>query len=107
MDPGGELALASCCNSVVRAAFSACCFFLTSCSADLRSSRVTPCVERRGARVVATVGQILRTAGTEVWTLFRDPLLRGQLPPFWVMRRRTSTVSIVTGVERSAPREQG
>ena len=38
--PGEEMT--SCCSSVVRAAFSACCFFLTSCSADLRSSRVTP-----------------------------------------------------------------
>ena len=34
---------ASCCSSVVRWAFSCCCFFFTNCSADLRSSSVTPC----------------------------------------------------------------
>ena len=40
---GGAGADASCCNSVVRVAFSCCCFFFTSCSADLRSSSWTPC----------------------------------------------------------------
>ena len=44
---GGAGADASCCSSVVRVAFSCCCFFFTSCSADLRSSRVTPWVDRR------------------------------------------------------------
>ena len=39
---GGAGADASCCSSVVRVAFSCCCFFFTSCSADLRSSSVTP-----------------------------------------------------------------
>ena len=38
---------ANCCSSVVLWAFSCCCFFFTSCSADLRSSRVTPWVDRR------------------------------------------------------------
>ena len=39
---GGAGADASCCSSVVRVAFSCCCFFFTSCSADFKSSRVTP-----------------------------------------------------------------
>ena len=39
---GGAGADASCCSSVVRVAFSCCCFFFTSCSADFRSSSVTP-----------------------------------------------------------------
>ena len=38
----GAGADASCCSSVVRVAFSCCCFFFTSCSADFKSSRVTP-----------------------------------------------------------------
>ena len=42
--PPGEL-ITSCCSWSVRWAFSCCCFFLTSCSADLRSSRVTPWVD--------------------------------------------------------------
>ena len=45
--PGLGDEIASCCSSVVLCAFSCCCFFLTSCSADLRSSSVTPWVERR------------------------------------------------------------
>ena len=32
----------SCCNSEVLCWFSNCCFFLTNCSADFRSSNVTP-----------------------------------------------------------------
>ena len=34
--------MTSCCSSVVRCWFSCCCFFFTSCSADFKSSRVTP-----------------------------------------------------------------
>ena len=51
VDPGraGEAGAgeANCWSSVVLWAFSCCCFFFTSCSADLRSSRVTPWVDRR------------------------------------------------------------
>ena len=50
--PGLGDDIASCCSSVVLWAFSCCCFFLTSCSADLRSSRVTPWVERRVSRTL-------------------------------------------------------
>ena len=42
--PAGLL-MTSCWSSVVLAAFSCCCFFLTNCSADLRSSKVTPWVD--------------------------------------------------------------
>ena len=51
VDPGraGEAGAgeANCWSSVVLWAFSCCCFFFTSCSADFRSSRVTPWVDRR------------------------------------------------------------
>ena len=56
VDPSGDgeeldpEAVTRFCSSLVRACCSCCCFFLTSCSALLRSSRVTPWVERRVSR---------------------------------------------------------
>jgi len=49
VEPGGSgetCSWTSCCSSVVLWAFSCCCFFFTSCSADFKSSKVTPWVER-------------------------------------------------------------
>ena len=61
----------SCWSSDVRCWFSCCCFFFTNCSADLRSSRVTPWVDRRVSRTLLACAFLCvsdsssRTGGTK------------------------------------------